>query len=61
MEKRHVWEIYFAGICSIQFHPANHILFDEELENKTLRRCVTIADKMLLEDEIRWTGLQNFP
>ena len=42
MEHNTKWEIYFAGIASIQYHPAN-----PKETRMSLEECAQVADKML--------------
>ena len=42
------WQIYFAGIASIQYHPAN-----PPETRMSLEECAKVADKMLKLTEER--------
>lgn len=52
MDDEQTWSIYFAGICSMQFHPRN------QTQGVTPDTLVTwaakIADAMLQEHHDRW-------
>lgn len=42
------WDMYFAAIASIQFHPANHLLDKtEEQQFEMLAQCAYLADMMI--------------
>jgi hypothetical protein len=47
-----VWDVYFAGIVSIRFHPKNvesmHSL-DAEFSQRIISKCAEIADLMMVE------------
>ena len=42
MEHNTKWEIYFAGIASIQYHPAN-----PKETRMSLEECAKVADEMV--------------
>lgn len=47
MDDQTAWDIYFAGIASIRFHPANDQ--NHSNENRTIEWAGNMADLMLTE------------
>ncbi len=55
MDEKTAWDIYFAGIASIRFHPRNdngHRAYEE------VEYAATVADLMMIERKKRWVGEQ---
>ena len=48
-----VWDLYFASICSLRFHPRNDRYYAEEQE---VTYAAKIADLMMIEREKRCHG-----
>jgi len=44
-----VWDVFFAGICSIHFHPKYAVDDPAAL----IRMCASIADLMMIEHDKR--------
>lgn len=42
------WDMYFAGICSFQFHPKN-----APADRLSVEQCAEIADMMMVERDKR--------
>lgn len=54
MDEKTAWDMYFAGIASIRFHPRNDKPDDtiaEKVEN-----AAKIADHMVIQRRKRWHG-----
>ena len=47
-----VWDMYFASICSLRFHPRNRV--DDPAAE--VSKAADIADLMMKEREKRWHG-----
>lgn len=47
MEDESVWLLAFCQIVSIQFHPANNMLYKEDIHEDTLMQCSKLADSIL--------------
>lgn len=56
MDLRSIWDIYFAGICSIRFHPRNDANVSSPA--KEVEWAADIADLMVLERSKRWDGFK---
>lgn len=53
--KAYVWDVYFAGVCAIQFHPANSRVFGPDVK-RIIETSANIADLMLQERNKRCLG-----
>ncbi len=48
-----IWDMYFAGICAMQFHPKNHENYINN-EQTLVDYCSEVADTMLAKRKERW-------
>lgn len=55
MDDEKYWAIYFAGICSLQFHPRNPATHFKE----RIAMAADVADQMLAEHAKRWGADQE--
>lgn len=54
MTPEQTWAIYYAGVCAMQFHPANHATHADLEVAAVTDRCAEIADEMLRHHNYRW-------
>lgn len=54
MDDEQIWSIYFAGVCSMQYHPRNNINYRDEREFLAITWAANAADAMLAEHHKRW-------
>ncbi len=59
MDEKHAWDIYFASICSMRFHPRNvpggETLDEDELNEIDL--AANVAEEMLVIRRKKWAGV----
>ncbi len=51
MDEKTAWDVYFAGICSIRFHPKND---DNHPAESEVAYAATVADLMMRQRKKRW-------
>ncbi len=52
MDDKTAWDVYFAGVCSIRFHPKNDMEGNADADE--IEYAAQIADTMLKERKKRW-------
>lgn len=56
MDDKFVWDLYFASIASLRFHPRND---GNNTPSQDVAFAARVADMMLEERNNRWPGLQQ--
>lgn len=57
MDDKTAWDVYFAGIASIRFHPANDANTKDNLAE--VKKAAAIANMMINERRRQWRGSEG--